>query len=58
MVGAPKLRISSRKLVHRLYMIQDMKDGVAAYKNWEVEPPEVHRSGTSIYRKKIDTQKV
>ena len=34
-------------------------DGVAASKNWKAQGPSwFHRSGTSIYRKKIDTQKV
>ena len=33
-------------------------DGVAASKNWKTKSSRVHRSGTSIYRKKIDTQKV
>ena len=35
-----------------------VKDGLAASKNWKTRSSVVHRSGTSIYRKKIDTQKV
>ena len=40
------------------FHIELKKDGVAASKNWKARGSPRPRSGTSIYRKKIDTQKV